>query len=431
MNFKDLHPNLRLRVGVGFVQRFFDIMLVPLMVIHFAKLYGPATAGLMTLTVSLAAITCNLVGGHLSDTYGRRPVLLGGELGAFLAYAGLALVASPVGGGDGVAMFVLYLCAACSAGTALPANDAMLVDVTTTESRTAVYTINYWSTNLAFMLGSLVGGFFYNGYFFQLLAAAAVMLGANFTTTFFGISETAPAEGTANPRGVKSALVGYVSVLRDRVFLRLILAALLVRSVEVQISSSIAVRLGDHFTTQDLIHIGSWQLRVTGVNMLGIMRAVNTLLVVCCALWLGKLLGRVDERRRLMVGLVIFTLGYMVWAVSGDAWTLIVATFVVTAGELMSAPVKQTLLANAVPDHSRTKYMAAYGLQIRLGLLVGSLCVTLSAVVPSWGMAVLYAVFGAAAMVLYRALFRAQDAQEAARAAGPAASAAPESAVAR
>lgn len=77
----------------------------------------------------------------------------------------------------------------------------------------------------------------------------------------------------------------------------------------------------------------------------------------------------------------------------------------------MNAPVKQTLLANSVPDASRTKYMAAYGLQVRLGLLVGSLCVTISALIPAWGMAVVYALFGLAAMALYQSLFRAQDAR--------------------
>ncbi|MFH9601570.1 MFS transporter [Streptomyces rochei] len=416
MRFRELHRTLRLRIVIAFVQRFFDIMLVPLMVIHFAKLYGVATAGLMTLAVSAAAITCNLVGGHLSDTYGRRPVLLAGELGAGLSYAGLALVASPVGNGDGVVMYVLYLAAASCAGVALPANDAMLVDLTTPETRTGVYTINYWCTNVAFMLGSLVGGFLYHGYFFHLLTAAAVMLCAVTAVTWFGVSETAPAGGVAHPRGVKSALTGYVSVVRDRLFLRLALAALLVRSVEVQISSSIAVRLGEDFTPQELFHVGSWRVDVNGVNMLGIMRAVNTLLIVCCALWVGRLLGRTDERRRLVTGVAVFTAGYMVWAVSGDAWTLIVATFVVTAGELMSAPVKQTLLANSVPDESRTKYMAAYGLQVRLGLLVGSLCVTVSAVVPDWGMAGLFGIFGVGAIVLYRSLFRAQDARAAAAA---------------
>ncbi|MBW5484678.1 MFS transporter [Streptomyces bambusae] len=414
MRLADLHPNLRLRIGVGFVQRFFDIMLVPLMVIHFSTLYGAATAGMMTLVVALATIACNLVGGHLSDTYGRRPVLLAGEAGAGLGYVGLAVAASPAGGSDGVVLYVLYLAASCCAGLALPASEAMIVDVSTPESRTAVYTINYWSVNLAFMLGSLVGGFLYQDYFFQLLAAAAVMTCVIFLVTWFCITETAPAGTVENPRGVRSALAGYVSVARDRIFLRIALAALLIRSIEVQISSSIAVRLGEDFTPQRLIGFGSWELTVDGVNMLGLMRAGNTLLVVGCALWVGKLFGKLDERRRLMIGIVVFTAGYMVWAVSGDAWTLIAATVVVTLGELMNAPVKQTLLANFVPSRSRTKYMAAYGLQVRLGLLVGSVFVTLSAVVPAWGLASVYTLFGAGAMLLYHSLFRAQEARAAA-----------------
>ncbi|RSS81016.1 MFS transporter [Streptomyces sp. WAC06614] len=409
MTLSDLHPNLRLRIGVGFVQRFFDIMLVPLMVIHFSTLYGAATAGLMTLVVALATIACNLVGGHLSDTYGRRPVLLAGEIGAGLGYVGLAVAASPAGGGNGLVLYALYLAAACCAGLALPANEAMIVDVSTPESRTAVYTLTYWSTNLAFMLGSLVGGFLYYDHFFHLLVAAAVMTTGIFLVTWFGITETAPAGAAENPRGVRTALVGYVSVARDPIFLRLAVAALLIRSIEVQISSSIAVRLGEDFTPQHLIGIGSWELTVTGVNMLGLMRAGNTLLVVACALWVGKVLGALDERRRLMTGIVVFTAGYMVWAVSGDAWTLLAATVVVTFGELMSAPVKQTLLANFVPSTARTKYMAAYGLQVRLGLLVGSVFVSLSAVVPPWGLASVYVLFGAGAMLLYRSLFRAQE----------------------
>ncbi|MFD5493146.1 MFS transporter [Streptomyces sp. NPDC001812] len=413
MRFRDLHPNLRLRIGVGFVQRCFDIMLVPLMVIHFSGLYGTATAGVMTLGAALATIACNLIGGHLSDTWGRRPVLLVGELGAFLSYAGLALVASPLVGGNGIALYVLYLTAGCLAGIALPASETMIVDVSTPESRTAVYTINYWSVNLAFMLGSLIGGFLYGGYFFQLLLAAAVGTGLILLVTYFRITETAPAGTVENPRGVRSALSGYVQVCSDRVFLRLACAALLIRSVEVQISSSIAVRLGNDFDPQRLFHVGSWQVTVDGVNMLGIMRAVNTLLVVCCALWVGRLLGRMDERRRLTYGIVVFTAGYAVWTVSGDAWTLIAATFVVTAGELMNAPVKQTLLANLVPEESRTKYMAAYGLQVRLGLLVGSLCVTLSAVANVWTMAGVFTLFGVVAIVLYRSLFRVLDARRA------------------
>lgn len=405
MKLSELHPNLRLRIGVGFFQRFFDIMLVPLMVIHFSRLYGAATAGLMTLLVAAATVLCNLVGGHLSDVYGRRRVLMLGEIGSCLSFAGLALVNSPLLH-SGPATYLLYLSATCMAGVALPANEAMIVDVSTPESRAAVYTVNYWVVNLAFMLGSLVGGFLYGGYFFQLLAAAAVTTAGIFLVTLLALSETAPPEAAQNPRGVRPALLGYLSVARDRVFLRLILAALLVWCVEVQISSYIAVRLGSGFTPQHLLSIGSHDVTVDGVNVLGILRAVNTLLIVACGLWVGKLLARYDEQLRLVAGVVLFTAGYVVWGVAGNAWVLILAAFVVTLGEIMSMPVNQALLADLVPAGARTKYMAAYGLHVRLGYLVGSLSVILGSFAPSWVMAALYVVFGAGAISLYRFLFK-------------------------
>ncbi|GAA2149093.1 MFS transporter [Kitasatospora kazusensis] len=410
MNFRDLHHNLKLRIGVGFFQRFFDIMLVPLMVIHFSHLYGAATAGLMTLVVAFVAVTCNLVGGHLSDVYGRRRVLLLGEIGSCLSFAGLALANSPLLH-SGPATYLLYLCAAAMGGLAIPANEAMIVDVSTPESRAAVYTINYWVVNLAFMLGSLVGGFLYGGYFFQLLAAAsAATLGISLVT-FFALSETRPAEAAQNPRGVKSALVGYLSVSRDRVFLRLVLAALLVWSIGVQISSYLAVRFGTGFAPQRLLSFGSWSLTVDGVNLLGILRAVDTLLVVCFALWVGKLLGKYSEQARLILGVALFTLGYVVWAVGSNAWVLILATFVVTLGEIMSLPVKQALLADLVPTDARTKYLAAYGLHVRTGQMVGSLSVILGSVAPTWVMGLLYVLFGAMAIHLYRYLFRMREAR--------------------
>ena len=44
MIYSGLHRNVKLRIGVGFFQRFLDIMLVPLMVIHYSRLYGAAAA---------------------------------------------------------------------------------------------------------------------------------------------------------------------------------------------------------------------------------------------------------------------------------------------------------------------------------------------------------------------------------------------------
>ena len=42
------------------------------------------------------------------------------------------------------------------------------------------------------------------------------------------------------------------------------------------------------------------------------------------------------------------------------------------------------MLADLVPEQARTKYMAVFNLNVRLALLIASLCMTLGAVVSRW-----------------------------------------------
>lgn len=405
MKFRDLHPNIRLRIAVGFVQRLLGIMLMPLLVIHLAALYGAAVAGGLTLVVGAAGIASNFLGGHLADVYGRRPVMIIGETGAAVTFALLALANSPWWE-SGLATFALFLLNICSSQAATPAADAMMVDVSTPENRPLVYTINYWSTNLAFTFGALIGGFMYGSHFFSLLVGATVLSAATTAVMWRWITETAPQTGKETATGVPAMLRGYLGVARDGVFLRLLIAAVLITVIEMQIGYYIAVRLADTFPVQTLASFGSWSADVDGVEMLGILRAVNAALVVALVLFSAALLRRVPERVRLYAGIAVFTAGYMVWMVSNNAWVLIAAAVILTLGEITSIPIRQTILADLIPTESRTKYLAAYALNARIGLLIASSCVTLGAFVPAFGMSLLLGVCGVAAILIYRSLLR-------------------------
>ncbi|MFJ3906215.1 MFS transporter [Streptomyces sp. NPDC090025] len=412
MNLSSLHPNIRLRLGVGFVQRLLSVMLMPLLVIHLASLYGAAVAGLLTVSVAAAGIAANFLGGHLADVHGRRPVMVAGELGATLTFALLALANSPWWT-SGPATFALFLLNTCCSQLATPAADAMMVDVSTPENRPLVYTINYWSINLAFTVGALIGGFLYDGHFLQLLTGAAVLCLLTTAVMWRWISETAPTTGAPGGSGPAAMVRGYLAVARDRVFLRQLAAAALIAAVEMQIGYYIAVRLADEFPRQTLLTLGSWGLDVDGTAILGVLRAVNAALVAALILAAKTLLGRVGERTRLYGGIVVFIVGYMVWAVSNSGWVLIAAAVLLTVGEIASVPVRQALLADLIDPEARTKYMAAYALNARVGLLVAALCVTLGAFVPAVGMSLLYATAGVAALLLYRSLLGVRTTREA------------------
>ncbi|MGW2213034.1 MFS transporter [Streptomyces sp. NPDC001781] len=411
MTLSSLHPNIRLRIAVGFVQRLLSVMMMPLLVIHLAALYGAAVAGVLTVCVAAAGITANFLGGHLADVHGRRPVMIAGELGATLTFGLLALANSPWWT-SGPVTFGLFLLNTCCSQVATPAADAMMVDVSTPENRPLVYTINYWSINLAFTVGALIGGFLYDGHFLQLLTGAAGLCLLTTSVMWRWISETAPRDGRA-PAGPAAMLRGYLAVARDRVFLRQLAAAALIAAVEMQIGYYIAVRLSRQFPQQTLLAVGGRRLDIDGVAVLGILRAVNAALVVALVLTVKTLLARVPERVRLYGGITVFTAGYMVWAVSDVGWVLIAAAVLLTFGEIASVPVRQALLADLIDPEARTKYMAAYALNARIGLLVAALCVTLGAFVPALGMSLLYGTAGCAAMLLYRSVLGVRAARAA------------------
>ncbi|MEU7939343.1 MFS transporter [Microbispora bryophytorum] len=413
MNLSALHPNLRVRIAVGFLQRLLDSMVMSFMAIYLAFEYGVAVAGVLVVTVMVLGVVGTLAGGHMSDARGRRRTLLLGETGVCLTFALMAVADSPAWHSPAI-VYCGYLVNKFAASFAMPANDAMILDVTTPESRKLVYTINYWSINLALAFGALLGGFLYNGHFTLLLTLAAGGTVVIAAATYFLIAETKPEEtepeeterGQGEPRGsiLRDFANGYRLVLQDRAFGRLLVAATLFMSIELQLINYIGVRLARDLPAQNLLSIGSWSVRVDGVEMLGILRAENTVLVVALALVAHLVLRRVPDRVRMYAGAGLFTAGYMVLAVSDTGWVLLVAALVLTVGELMDVPVRQALLADMVPAASRTRYMAVYNLNIRVALVVASLCITIGSVLPPWGMAALYGVFGLVIIWQYHAI---------------------------
>jgi DHA1 family multidrug resistance protein B-like MFS transporter len=150
--------------------------------------------------------------------------------------------------------------------------------------------------------------------------------------------------------------------------------------------------------------------------MLGVLKAVNTVLVVLLALKVNSLLRQLSDRTRVYVGVALYAGGFAVLAVTNTAWLLLLAVVVLTMGELMNTPVQQGLLAELAPDDGRPRYMAAYYLHIRFGQVVNSLLISLSAFLSTLGMAGIYLLFGVVILMQYRVILDRRQARAAAQA---------------
>ncbi|MDT5149257.1 MAG: transporter, family, multidrug resistance protein [Mycobacterium sp.] len=409
-----LHRNVRVRIGLAFVHKLIDAMILTFIAIYLAASVGIATTGALILVFAVFAVFGMLLGGHLSEHWGRRPVLIVGDVigTAFLVLMSVAYFAD----WGPLAVYFSYAIVKFGTNLALPANDSTIIDVTPPEDRKYVYTVNYWVINLALGGGALLGGFLYGSHFGAVILGGAIGMGFALLVTVLLVAETkpeaTPAAAPAKLRGWSQFTEGYRVVLHDSTFRRLIIVATLVLTLEGQLSTSIGIRLSNDFGVQHVFPFG----HVDGVQMLGVLKAVNTVLVVLLALQINTLLRRLPDRVRLYTGIPLYAGGFAVLAITDTAWVLLLAAVVLTIGELMNTPVQQGLLAELAPEQGRPRYMAAYYLHIRFGQVVNSLLISLSAVLSTKGMAGIYLIFGAVILVQYRAILARRPARAAAHA---------------
>jgi DHA1 family multidrug resistance protein B-like MFS transporter len=400
--FMALHRNVRVRIGLAFVHKLIDAMILTFIAIYLAAHVGIATTGALILLFAAFAVFGMLLGGHLSEKWGRRPVLIVGDVigTAFLVLMTVAYFAD----WGPLAVYFSYAIVKFGTNMALPANDSTIIDVTPPEDRKYVYTVNYWVINLALGGGALLGGFLYGSHFGAVILGGAIGMGFALLVTVLLVAETKPqsaaAAAPAKLRGLAQFVEGYKVVLVDSTFRRLIIVATLVLTLEGQLSTAIGIRLSNDFGVQHVFPFGD----VHGVQMLGVLKAVNTILVVLLALKVNSLLRRLPDRTRIYVGIPLYVGGFAVLAVTNTAWVLLAAVVVLTIGELMNTPVQQALLADLAPEDGRPRYMAAYYLHIRFGQVVNSLLISLSAVLSAHGMAGIYLLFGVVILMQYRVI---------------------------
>jgi MFS family permease len=376
-------------------------------VIPFLALYLHGTRGVPMSAVglifffgALCGAAGQVVGGEWSDRSGRKRVLVTCQIIRAGAFGGLGMAVTLHAS---VFVFTLLTGLSAFAGRMFePPSGAMVADITSGERRIEAYGVLRIGGNLGWAMGPAIGGFLaalsYASLFF---VAAGVLLGAGIlialkveeTLPHRALSPasdadavTVPAVGPVLPeRGF--SIAGTMTVLRDRFFLRYCLITLLLFTVMGQLMSTFSV-----YTVE-------WAGR-TKVQ-LGALYALNGLMVVLLQFPAVRLFAHMRMTTALIVGCLLYSLGYgmMGW---GSAFALLFAgMFVVTLGEIVSMPPSMNLVANFSPDDLRGRYMGVFGIfnsfGWSIGPLVGGVLLDLTAGRPKllWGAIASLTVFAA------------------------------------
>lgn len=308
--------------------------------------------GVVFLVSGACSAIAQMFAGAASDRFGRRPLLLGTLLLSVFLYIGMALLigrAAPV-----LAIAAAYAGVRSALMMMRPAIAAVVVDLSPRERLTETYGVLRVAQNLGWAAGPAMGGYLAASLpYAWLFGFAALISGIAFFFVVLRLRESF--SGASEPVSVRSMFTAGA----DRDFLKFTVLSLLVFVVMGQMTSTLSVFTVDHagFST----------------SRYGLLLTINGLLVVLLQYPATQVMGRAAKPAVLVLGSLLYGLGYLTMGWVGSFSLATAAMVVITLGEITLSPTTLAVVGEMSPGEWRGRYMGFYGLSETLGLSLGPL----------------------------------------------------------
>ena len=312
-----------------------------------------AQIGLSLATWAFFSQIGGAVGGALTDRFGRKRMIIFGLV--FSALSSLALLLA----ND---FSVVYLAAAFGglfSAVGGPANGAMIADLLPKEKYADGFGIQRVVGNIAFTIGPGLGGLLASISFSLMFAIdiATSLITALFV--YLIIQESRPPD--ENPDAPLESLAqtfrGYLTVLQDKVLLIIIAFGTLVGIAYQQWYFALPLFMRD----------------VHGMppHFYGSMMSMAGILVILLQIPLTRRLRGVAMSIQMAAGAFVFLLGFGMFAFITPYALFLLASAIITLGEMLYFPAQNAAVAVLAPQAMRGRYMATAGLIFSISNMLG------------------------------------------------------------
>jgi MFS family permease len=293
----------------------------------------------------------NVIGGAITDRFGRRRLILVGLVFSALSSLSLGLAQ------DVRTLYYLVIIVGLLSRIAVPAYDAMMADILPENKRQEGFGISRIAYNYAWILGPALGGLIATRSFFALFVLDAVLSTVVAIIFYRFLPETKPAHLDKKQESLLKTMTGYRIVLRDLAFLAFTVTGIIAVLVYQQLNSSLPVYLRD----------------VHGISSryYGVMLSLTGLEVVLLQFWISRTIRKHPPFVMVMLGALFFMIGFTMFGLVKGFPLFILAVTIVTIGEMIFFPTSQVLAASFAPEDMRGRYMAVYGLAWSIPATIG------------------------------------------------------------
>ncbi len=340
--------------GAAFIDNIGRTMVFPFFALYVTQKFsvGMTEAGVLLAVFSVAGFAGNLVGGGLTDRFGRRRMLLIGLVISAASSISMGLV------DDLRAFFFLAAFVGFLSDIAGPARAAMVADLLPEDRRSEGFGVMRVAGNLSWIIGPTLGGLLALQNYLLLFISDAILSLITAVIVYRSIPETMPAHPeSSQPEDLRGTFLGYLRVLADNSFLGFLSIVGLMNLVYIQLYSTFSVYLRD--------------VHNIGPQGYGLLMTLNASLVVVAQFAVTRRTRKRPPLMMMALGSGLYAVGFTLFGVVSGYALFVVAMMIVTVGEMVVVPVAQALAAWFAPDTMRGRYMAVFGLAWDLPAAVG------------------------------------------------------------
>jgi MFS family permease len=258
------------------------------------------------------------------------------------------------------AFYVLALLSGVFTDVAGPAHQAMVADLVPEQKRAEGFGILRVAFNLAVTIGPVIGGFLATQSYQLLFVTDAIISTITAGIVYFYLRETKPKARTdAKPETVGATFKGYGRVLRDGTFMLFVSMCILMGLVYMNMNTTLGVYLRDVYAVPE--------------SGYGALLSINALMVVVLQFPISR---RITDRPPLLmmaIGTALYALGFGMYGIVSNNAMFVLAMVIITVGEMIVAPVAQSLTARFAPEDMRGRYMAVFGISWGIPFMIGPL----------------------------------------------------------
>lgn len=313
-------------------------------------------AGYIISAAGIFFMLSGVVGGKLTDCFGRKKIIITFNLLGSICY----LIAACLG--TSIYLVPTVILAGSLMGIAGPASGGLIADITTPETRDGAYSLFYMAINVGFTISPIIGALLLKNYLWLLFLLDGITCLISVLLIFIFISEPIHKvkEKLGEDRKYEEHMEGSIfKVLLERPII--IFFAL--------------VMFGYNFVYSQLsflypIHV-SKIIPSNGASFYAMLISFNAIIVITMTPIITKLISGKKPIKRIFLGGMFYTIGFGMLGFISTISFLYISIIIITLGEIVITISSAPFVVNHTPASHRGRMDAVLPIIMGIGFTIG------------------------------------------------------------